>query len=174
MWKKKKIDFVLYEDDDEMIVFRFRPRQSNCHSFNENPPESWREVYKVYYSYVIYKRWKDDNFHTVLFDCYCDECSIIDVVASTIKRIVNGEKTVATRCMGNEHIIELLNNEIMPFGVGVSWIINECRQPDLYEFVLWDWCDKGYRFYLEKDKMKEFGEYLNECCEYMLAHGDPN
>ena len=25
----------------------------------------------------------------------------------------------------------------------------------------------------EKDKLKAFGEYLSECCEYMLAHGDP-
>ena len=75
--------------------------------------------------------------------------------------------------MGNEYTIELLNDEIFPFGMGVSWIINKYNQPDLYEFILWDWENRGYRFYLEKDKMKEFGEYLDECCEYMLAHGDP-
>ena len=26
---------------------------------------------------------------------------------------------------------------------------------------------------LGKDKLKAFGEYLSECCEYRLAHGDP-
>ena len=35
-------------------------------------------------------------------------------------------------------------------------------------------CDGiGYRFNLNKKRLKEFGEYLNSCCEYMLAHGDP-
>ena len=38
---------------------------------------------------------------------------------------------------------------------------------------MWDFDNTGYRFTLEKNELKAFGEYLNECCEYMLAHGDP-
>ena len=55
--------------------------------------------------------------------------------------------------------------------MGTSWTVS--RRYDTYEFRLFDWDDMGFRFYLKKDKLKAFGEYLNECCEYMFAHGDP-
>ena len=173
MWKKRKIDFVLYEDDDEILIFRFRPRQSSCHSFNEKPPTKWEEVFKVYYSYSVFRRWKEDNNIEMLFDCYCDECSAIGEVSARIERIVNGERQVTVSRKDKEYVIELLNNEIYDFGDGVSWIINECKNPNYYEVVMWKYDEIGYRFYLEKDKLKKFGEYLNECNEYMLAHGDP-
>lgn len=173
MRKKRKIDFILHEDDVKMLVFRFRPRQSNCHSFDEIPPKTWNDVYKVYYSYSIFERWKDDNYADILFDCSCDECSVIDEVSARIKHIIDGRKTITVRHMGEEYVIELLNNEVVPFGVGVSWIINKCKNSDLYEIMLWNYNDTGYRFYINKDRLKKFGEYLNLCCEYMLAHGDP-
>lgn len=173
MYKKRKIDFVLYEDNDEIIVFRFYPRQSYCHSFNDIPPTKWEEVYKVYYAYSIFRRLKDDNFTEVLFDCGCDECSIIDEIANRIKLIIEGKKRVTVNHMDEEYTIELLDDEVLPFGDGVSWTINKCRQPDLYEIVLWKYDETGYRFYLEKNKLRELGLYLQECCDYMLAHGDP-
>lgn len=173
MSKKRKIDFILYEDNDEMLIFRFRPRHSNCHSFNETPPTKWEEVYKVYYAYSVFRRWKDDNYVENVFDCYCDECSIIDEISARIKHIVEGKKSITVNHRDKEYVIELLNNEVQPFGDGVSWTINECRKEGLYEIILWKYNETGYRFYLEKDKLKEFGEYINECCEYMLAHGDP-
>ena len=55
--------------------------------------------------------------------------------------------------------------------MGTSWTVS--RRYDTYEFRLFDWDDMGFRFYLKKDKLKAFGEYLSECCEYMFAHGDP-
>ena len=173
MNKKRKIDFILYENDDQMIVFRFLPRQSGCHSFNDNPPTKWEEVYKVYYSYKIFRRWKDDNFSELLFNSNCDECSVIDEIAARIKYIVAGEKSITMNYMNEEYTIELLNNEVRSIGYGVSWIINGLRESNLYEISLWNHDEIGYRFCLEKDKLAEFGEYLNECCEYMLAHGDP-
>lgn len=50
---KKKFDFVL--DDDPGInrtILRFYPRHTHVHSFNDDPPKSWEEVYKVYYSWA--------------------------------------------------------------------------------------------------------------------------
>ena len=54
MYKKRNIDFVLYEDEDKILTFRFYPRQSSCHSFDDKLPIKWEEVYKVYYSYSVF------------------------------------------------------------------------------------------------------------------------
>ena len=74
-------------------------------------------------------------------------------------------------------MIELFDNEIYPFGDGVSWtinkIINMWDDEVRYKISLWKYNHYGYRFYIDKDKLKDFGEYLKECCEYMLAHGNP-
>ena len=170
MYKKRNIDFVLYEGEDEILTFRFYPRQSSCHSFDDSLPSKWEDVYKVYYSYSIFKRDKNDGFINVLFEVNCDECSVIDEVAARIALIVDGKRSVT---LDNGRFIELLNNEVQPMGDGVSWEIKECRTPNEYEVVMWDFDNTGYRFTLEKNELKAFGEYLNECCEYMLAHGDP-
>lgn len=172
MSKKRKIDFVLYEDDYETVIFRFYPRQSHCHGFHDFPPTHRGEIYKVYYSYSVFSRWTDDSSVETLFSCSCDECSVIDEVAARIKLIVDGNKSVTNVFDDEEYTIELLNNEMRPFGCGVSWTIDE-RNEDLYRIMIWNYDNTGYRFYLHKDKLKEFGEYLNECCEYMLAHGEP-
>ena len=177
MDKVEKIDFILHEDNYKNLIFRFLPQQSSCHSFNETIPTKWEEVYKVYYAYEIFREWKDDSSTGEEFCCHCDECSIVDEVSSRIKYIVDGKKTVTVDRDGEEYVIELLNNEMRPFGDGVSWTINEVvnvwSKETMYEIVLWKYGRYGYRFYIGKDKLKEFGEYLEECCEYMLAHGDP-
>ena len=59
MYKKRKIDFILNERRGYRLIFRFYPKRSSCHSFNENPPKSWNEVYKVYYSYAILEEYDD-------------------------------------------------------------------------------------------------------------------
>lgn len=177
MGKISKIDFVIHEDDFEEVIFRFLPRQSNCHSFGDILPTKWEEVYKVYYAYKIFIKWKEDGHITEVFNCGCDECSIIDEVSERIKHIVEGKKSLSVNRNGEEYVIELLNKEVVPFGYGVSWTINEIinnmRNEIFYEIVLWKHDRIGYRFYLDTNKLEEFGKYLNECCEYMLAHGDP-
>lgn len=176
MNKKSEIDFVIYEDDFEEVIFRFLPQQSNCHSFGDTPPTKWEEVYKVYYAYKIFSKWKDDGYTSEVFNCGCDECSIIDEVSARIKHIVESKKNVIVNHHDKEYIIELLNNEVKPLGYGVSWTINEfvnMRNEVSYEIILWKHDGVGYKFCLDKNKLEKFGEYLNECCEYMLAHGDP-
>lgn len=171
MSKKRKIDFVLRESDTSKLIFRFYPRQSSCHSFGDEPPKDWSDVYKVYYSYSIIRVYKEDNWYKTLFNCRCDECSIIDEIAERCKLLAEGKTVFKGEHNGEEYTIKLLNNEVHPFGMGTSWMIS--RRNNIYEFRLFDWDDIGYRFCLKKDKLKAFGEYLSECCEYMLAHGDP-
>lgn len=172
--KTRKLDFVLRETSQYKIIFRFYPRSSSCHSFGDEPPKTWKEVYKVYYYYRIIKVWLDDNDHQVLFDSGCDECSIIDEVAHRIKLISEGITVYrGTTSMNEPFTLKLLDNECLPFGDGVSWIIHKIPRRKTYEFMLFDYKNVGYRFSLSDDKFSDFGKYLNECCEYMLAHGDP-
>ena len=175
MGKKRKIDYIIEERDKRRLIFRFYPRQSSCHSFGDEPPKSWDEVYKVYYSYAIISQWKlepDSQWESdVKYYEHCDECSIIDEIAERCKLLAEGKTVFKGEHDGEEYTIKLLNNEVHPFGMGTSWTIS--RRNNIYEFMLFDWDNTGYRFFLEKDKLKTFGEYLSECCEYMLAHGDP-
>lgn len=187
MSKKRKIDFILEERDNERLIFRFYPRRSSCHSFNDELPKSWNEVYKVYYSYAIIKQWKfepNDQWESeIMFYEDCDECSIIDGIGRICLLLADGVE-VYKREDGIE--IQLLNEVKMPFGMGTEWMItkhtcvvygwnedDEDEEETYYTFILFNWFGKGFKFTLKDNKIKLFGEYLLECCEYMLAHGDP-
>jgi hypothetical protein len=80
----------------------------------------------------------------------------------------------------------LLDNQILPLGMGTNWTISKHTWTDIgyeddeedvvhtyYNFVLFDYNDKGFRFTINEKDLKSFGEYLLGCCEYMLAHGNP-
>lgn len=181
MGKKRKIDYVLMECKDKRLVFRFYPRQSSCHSFGNNPPASWKDVYKVYYNYAIIKQFKlneENNWESeVVFNSQCDECSILDEVGERCKLLGAGKETWTVRNEdGKEHTFSLCNNKIHPFGDGIEWEIHRYKswnEETFYEFLLFDSNDIGFRFYLKGVDVSKFGEYLIECCEYMLRHGDP-
>ncbi len=179
MPKKRKIDFVLQENDDSKLIFRFYPRKSTCHSFNDIPPTKRDEVYKVYYSYAIFRSYSDDTHVDMLFNCECDECSVIDEVAARIALIVQGKKEYkGIDPYGEGYTIKLLNNEVFPLGYGVTWNISQHRNTESnkakwYKVEMWDYDNTGFRFTLDREKLNKFGEYLNECCEYMFAHGCP-
>lgn len=177
MKKKRKIDFILYEDDDYKIVFRFYPRLSSCHSSGDEPPKNWGGVYKTYYYYKIIKTYKDEDgyFHKILFDSSCDECSIIREVAVRLKHLSEGKKKVEVNYRDDTWTVKLLDTDIRTFADCVWWKISEWKKGKngSYKFELFRYDDIGYRFWLTKERAYEFGEYLNECCEYMLTHGDP-
>ena len=184
MSKKRKIDFILAQSDDERLVFRFYPRQSSCHSFGDEPPKSWSEVYKVYYSYAILKQWKfdiEDQWETeIMFEEDFDECSIIDEVGQRCLLLADGYETFERK---DGERIPLLDRTIYPFGMGTNWTISK-RILDgydkdgkniidtYYKFTLFNYFNKGFKFSINEKDIKAFGEYLLECCEYMLAHGD--
>ena len=178
MSKKRKIDFILKDNEFEKIIFRFYPRQSTCHSFGDEPPKSLNEVYKVYYYYRILRFWKEDDGtidrdYDVLFNSGCDECSIIDEVAARLKYLSEGKKEVEVNHRDTTYTVKLLNTDIYTIADCVWWKIIEGHH-DNYKFELFrNFDDVGYRFWLLKEQAYKFGEYLNYCCDYMLEHGNP-
>jgi len=175
MAKKRKIDFILYDDNDERLIFRFYPRQSSCHSFGDEPPKSWKEVYKEYFAYSVLKQYIENDgtiFTITLFEEPCDECSVIYDVGFRCKLISEGRETYTRMYNGESYTFDLLDNEISPIGMGTSWNIKK-HSDDLFKIEMFNWNEAGFRFWLNKKELKEFSKYLEECCEYMLAHGDP-
>jgi len=193
MYKKRKIDFILNERRGYRLIFRFYPKRSSCHSFNENPPKSWNEVYKVYYSYAILEEYddlhyfEDDKYSETehdwnvkqVFDESSDECSCIDEVGFTCLQLAEGKTEYSREINGELHTWQLLDTEKFPFGDGTSWKIHkyqiwidEDTAEDRYEIQMFDKKNIGYRFSLNLKQLKEFGQYLLDCCEYMLAHGE--
>ena len=183
MSKKRKIDFIIKQSDDERLIFRFYPRQSSCHSFGDEPPKSWSEVYKVYYSYAVIKQWKfnpEDQWDSeIMFYENWDECSIIDEVGQRCLLLANGTEVFRRK---DNREIRLLDKPIIPLGMGTNWTISKNTYTDweetdkeytYYKFTLFDYFDKGFRFNIDEKDIKAFGEYLLGCCEYMLAHGNP-
>ena len=175
---KKKLDFILEQDEDERLVFRFHPRSSHCHSFNETPPKTWEEVYKVYYSYSILKQWKEDGKWKeceIVYNEPCDECSIINTIAFACLGLAKGNTYHENLLNGELVRIDFLGNTFYPMGYGTEWTIDKIERPEgtRYQFTLFDWHCVGYKFYLPEEKMEEFGTYLKSCCDYMLEHGEP-
>ena len=186
MRKKRKLDFILHEEPGHQIIFRFYPKSSSCHSFNEEPPKSWDEVYKVYYNYAILEKY--DYIHYLseenekepcwicekVFDGSFDECSIIDEVGSACLDLVKG----ITSWTVDDDTFEYLDNWFLPFGDGIKWRIHKFKryllnkqEEDAFEIEVFNQKNIGYRFTLDTDQLKEFGEYLIDCCNYMLQHG---
>ena len=183
MSKKRKLDFIINESNDRRLIFRFYPRQSSCHSFGDEPPKGWNDVYKVYYNYAVIEQWKfepDSQWESeIMFHSHCDECSIIDEVGHRCLLLADGYETFERE---NGERIPLLDKEIFPFGMGVEWTISKTTWSDWedeniihtnYKFTLFDWFCRGFKFNLNEKQIKSFGEYLIGCCEYMLEHGDP-
>lgn len=181
MLRKRKLDYIIEQSEHERLIFRFYPRQSCCHSFNDKSPESWKEVYKAYYSYSIIKQWRfnpDEQWESeVVFKEPCDECSIIDEIAERCLLLAEGYDTFERE---DGERTPLLNEEVFPFGMGTSWIISKNERYDFdsivkhisYTFTLFDYFGKGFRFVIEQENIRLFGEYLKECCEYMLTYGE--
>ena len=173
MSKKRKIDYIIEERNNHRLIFRFYPRQSSCHSFGDEPP----------YSYAIISQWKlesDSQWESdVKYYEHCDECSIINEIAQRCLLLADGYETFERE---DGERIPLLDKKVFPFGMGTEWTISKRtyvsnwddeKEDMYYKFTLFDYFDKGYRFRINQENMKAFGEYLLRCCEYMLAHGDP-
>lgn len=155
-------DFVLFEDEDYRIVFHFFTRDSHCHSFNDDPPKSWNEVYKVYYSWSITDELLDNADEVmesdVLFDIPWDECSRLTELPSYIKDVVYNEDVKV---------------HLAPLGQPASeWYISRVDE-DTIKFTVWnDPLNVGYRFKLSNEKVKEFAWFLDDINQYMLEHGE--
>ena len=153
--------FILEDDPyGRKLIFEFDTHLSSCHSFNEKPPKSWQEVYKVYYEYRIvwrYENKEEENRDYVLFET-CDECSALDAVGHRLQNLKKKHYT------------------ILPTSDSICWEISKwdrSYRKDIWLIELWEMCtDRAYRIFLSEEKAKEFGKFLVGCCEYMLEHGE--
>lgn len=165
MRKIRKIDFVIADETSEhyreQIIFRFYPRGSSCHSFNESLPKTWDDVYKVYYSYSIFvKNYIDGDLanYEKIFEMPCDECSCLTYLAEYIRNMIDNDKP---------------SIKVITYGQpGSDWVIE--RQSNRFQFIIWNnFSGKGYRYNLPADRVEEFCKYLDEVNDYMLKHGNP-
>lgn len=190
--RKRKMDFVLYEDEFYRIVFRFYPRLSHCHSFDEEPPKTYKDIYKVYFNYAIICQYLvDGKFESSeqIWNSDCDECSIIDEIAYICSKISDNIFTeTKTIYNGEEHTFKYLDQFFCP-GDGIDWKINNVerynhwnkngeilKEPEIYhnfEFLMRKRNGVSYIFELSTTDTRKFGEFLQSCCDYMLEHGEP-
>ncbi len=176
----KHFDFVLEEGTSKRILFRFYPKRSSCHSFDDDPPKTWQDVYKVYYTWAIleqYRYGENDIWDTKAKFEVWDECSAIDAVEKACKVLADGKTQYAVTDphTGRECTFQCLDNTLRAFGDGADWTISKQKkywkkEGQKYLFVIWN-RNRGYRFVLPESKMREFGEFLAGCSEYMLRHG---
>lgn len=165
--KKKHLDFVLQENAFRKLIFRFYPRLSSCHSFGNEPPKTWDDVYKVYHNYKILSIPKlEPHTAQVLWDSGCDECSAISEVAAGCRLLAQG----ITELNNEGTHIQLLDHAFLPFGDGVTW---EIRKKGTFCVQMYNSREQGYRMFFAEEDLERFGQYLEDCCEYMLEHGDP-
>ena len=160
---KRKIDFVIHSKDDERLIFRFYPRSSHVHGFHDDPPKTWEEVYKVYYSFAILRQWRWDTSKEwqseVMYSEGFDECSCISSVSFIMNQII---------CKQSKK----RSFYAFPAGDGTNYTIKQIRGKD-WEFILFQsYTNKGYRFVLNEQKMAEFAKVIDYFDEYMLQHGE--
>lgn len=167
---KRKIDFVLrdfpgiYRD-----IFRFYPRRSHVHSFDDDQPKDWSEVYKVYYSWAVIRQiYNDDSSgfipeeSEVLFRMDCDECSRLPDLQEMIRKVIHTG----------------LNCNLMVHGQpAADWNISKNESlvdiPASYEFQVFNnWTNQGIRFALNKEETLKFIDYLERINQYALDHGE--
>lgn len=170
---KQKFDFVLYDCKYYRDVFRFYPRRTHVHGFYDNSPDTWDEVYKVYYSWAIIRQYYDDSDEhniknsRVLFDMSCDECSMVPNLSGIIKNVLDTGEIFDYPTHGE------------PAG---DWIIEK----DLYlNYYFDEYCeeycrfkvfnsstDQGYRFSLNKEETLKFCDWLDMINQYALKHSE--
>lgn len=175
---KRKFDFVLSENPYYRDVFRFYPKGTHVHSHDDNPPESWDGVYKVYYSWGIIRQYLDcygkveSEESQRLFDMFCDECSRIPELPAIIKWVMDSgesyDQPTFGQPAGDWHITK---------GNGrYKWSNHEYKYNEDYEYydfqVFDNWTDQGYRFTLDKESALKFCEYLDTINNYALEHGE--
>lgn len=170
---KKKFDFVLSDDPGfNRTIFRFYPRRTHVHSFNDDPPKTWEEVYKVYYSWAIIRQYYNDNNKIVpeksmvLFEVHCDECSEIPNLSAIIKYVMRTDNIYDDPTCGQ------------PAG---DWRVEKQKWEDyftrkdceMYCFYVFDnLSTQGCRFFLNKDGVLKFCDWLDMINQYALDHGE--
>ena len=157
-------DFVIKETNRYTIVFRFYPEKSSMHGFHDEPAKSFREVYKVYYTWDIIKISNDRRRKPErMFGLSCDENSALLSLDELIEWCIIERKR---------------NLKRRSFGDGSSWELTYryagYAEQSQIMFVVFDMdSDLGFRFQLAIPKAREFASYLETINQYMLEHSVP-
>lgn len=168
---KRKFDYVIENSEGfHRDIFRIYPVNTHIHSFNDEPPKNWKEVYKVYYSWAFIRQWyKDDSNEIkeseIILKMDCDECSDIPNLSGMLKYVMETGDPIEGMACGQ------------PAG---EWDITQSKgfdgKNEPYEYykiqVFDNWYNKGYRFWFNKDEVLEFCEWLNNVNQYLLEHGE--
>lgn len=164
----KNWNYILNESNYIRTTFRVYPYRTFIHSFNDDRPKTWDEVYKVYYSWAIIHHYKDDNGKVEpesgerLLYMYNDECSNVVNLHHIIRHVVHTGEDFDYPTIG------------MPAG---DWKI-EVRKGvsdydnvpyEHYYFSVFDnWLNNGYRFIFDREKALAFADWLEKMNERAL------
>lgn len=164
--KKEKMVFNLsHEDQDEWreypidIDFVFYPKESHMHGFHDEPPKTFKEVYKVYYCWAIEKT-KGPHPAKSLFSIGCDECSALTDLSEVIRQCIRDKRDKRYLTAGQD---------------GSDWhlFFGFCPPARVGFYVFSNFTNKGYRFYLETERAEQFADFLDEVNNHMLENGEP-
>lgn len=167
---KKHIDFLIhsYNCDDDRLILRFYTKKSHVHGFGEEPPKTWKDVYKVYFAYSVLSQelwgteWKTD----VLYEEEADECSCLMDLSYVLGEIISGNSKKE-------------KYDLYPLGDGTSWHLIYHSQKSSFdlkprwEFQLWQsWVHKGYYFMLDENELVKLKDKIDEFLNYMIKHSE--
>lgn len=174
--KREQMDFIT-EDAHKRLLFRFYPKSSHMHGFDDEAPADFASVYKVYYSWALFESFPDEGGkHIKVFSMPWDECSCIAGGLLGALRTVMDYKS--------------LDESVWSFGQpGSDWRIwcirgtdidneglMEVPVPEKDVFILEVFdnsTDKGYRFSLKREDAERFCRYLDDINLHMLENGEP-
>lgn len=174
MPKARHLDFELKRDEDSILKFRFYPKSSHMHGFDEEPPKTFDDVYKVYYTWGIFRSQnlacpdEPDEWTAFqrMFHIAYDECSALETLEYGIRHVIRYKKGRLDHWSWGEP--------------GSDWIISyrkedkQDRTKDRVFFEVFDnSTDAGFRFVLSVDKALAFADYLHTVNQHMLENGEP-
>lgn len=171
----RKYDFVIDNwGDDYKTIMRWYPSTTHVHSFNDNPPDTWEKVYKVYYSWSILTHFYNDKGEIIpeytkkMFEMSCDECSRFPELANIIREIMKTGKEFNYPTLGQPAADWHIWKE-----TGIrAWKNNEPFE--YYHFEVFDnFYNNGFQFTLTKEETENFCDWLDKINEIALKNGEP-
>ena len=159
-------DFELLDSKDHRIILRIYEFGTSIYGYSNMKPKIAPEVYKVYYDWKILYQEKDlYNGHVIdtktMFEMW-DECSVLFDMDKYIKTILKDKK---------EHA------EAYSLGYPASiWEFDKVKDAKetfykYYKFTVWNRpFNQGYQFWLSKEKMIEFAEWLEDTNKKLIKY----
>lgn len=180
MSKLQHMDFLLKKNEYSCIKIRFYPQKSHMHSFNDDPPLNYNEVYKVYYSWGIleainnYSNERGRGCKKVFTFDY-DENSALSCLDQAIKHVIRYKnKKMVLQSVGQPGSNwNIYYNKYYGYSEDDFEEIH-IPQMDYLVFEVWNNCsNQGYKFDLSVETAKEFSDFISDVNKHMLENGEP-